>query len=98
MRDVEPVREGRPRRLRLRAAALHWREIEGEIVALETDGSVYLSANESGAFLWRALADGATREELVAGLLARYDIGPERARADVERFVEELERHRLLER
>jgi Coenzyme PQQ synthesis protein D (PqqD) len=97
MRDVEPVTEDGPKQLRLRTAALHWREVEGEIVALETDGSVYLSANGSGAFLWRALADGATREELVTGLLARYDIGPERARADVERFIEELERHRLLE-
>ncbi|MGH3004323.1 MAG: PqqD family protein [Gaiellaceae bacterium] len=83
--------------LQLRREALEWREVDGEIVALESRGSVYLSANRSGAFLWRALADGTTRDALVSGLAGEYRIDAELARRDVDRFLAELDEHGLLE-
>ena len=83
--------------LRLRREGLDWREIEGEIVALVADTSTYVSANSSGALVWNALAAGATVEQLVDTLVERYDIAPERARADVEAFLETLRTRGLLE-
>jgi hypothetical protein len=83
--------------LRLRQSGVEWKEIEGEIVALEGETSTYLSANASGALIWRSLATGATREQLADQLVDRYGITSEVARADVDRFLAELSERGLLE-
>ena len=62
--------------LRLRDTDLHWREIDGEIIALEARGSTYLAANGAGTLLWRALADGATTAALADELVRAYGIEP----------------------
>jgi hypothetical protein len=82
--------------LKLRETDLHWREIDGEIVALEARGSQYVAANGAGAVLWRALVVGTTREGLVDELVRAYGIGRARAEADVERFLDALAEHSLL--
>jgi Coenzyme PQQ synthesis protein D (PqqD) len=82
--------------LRLRDTDLHWREIDGEIIALEARGSTYVAANGSGTLLWRALSGGATREALVDELLRAYDISREQAQADTDHFIAQLEAQGLL--
>jgi hypothetical protein len=84
--------------LRLRDADLHWREIDGEIIALEARGSTYVAANGPGALLWRALAAGTTREALVDELLRAYDVDRERAAADTDRFLAQLDEQGLISR
>jgi hypothetical protein len=76
--------------LKLRKADLHWREIDGEIVALETRGSRYVAANGAGTVLWRALLAGTTREGLADELVREYGIDRERAVADADRFLDTL--------
>jgi hypothetical protein len=82
--------------LHLRGEGVHWREIDGEVIALETASSTYVAANPAGALLWRELAAGTTRERLVAGLAEAYGIAPERSAADVERFLAQLAEQGLL--
>jgi hypothetical protein len=82
--------------LRLRDTDLHWREIDGEIIALEARGSTYLAANGAGTLLWRALAAGATPEALADELVHAYGIERERAIADAEQFVARLTEQGLL--
>jgi hypothetical protein len=82
--------------LRLRDADVHWREIDGEVIALETGGSTYVAANGSGTLLWRALAAGTTRDALVDELLAAYGIDRARAEADTDRFLAQLREQGLL--
>jgi hypothetical protein len=84
--------------LKLRDDAVRWREIEGELVAVDLASSRYLGSNPSGLALWRALADGACRDELVRRLVEAFGITPERAGADVDRFVGEVAALGLLER
>jgi Coenzyme PQQ synthesis protein D (PqqD) len=84
--------------LRLRADRLHWLETDGEIVALDEAALVYLNANPSAGVLWRLLAEGTTREALVAGLLDEFDVDEPTAGRDVDAFVEELSERGLLER
>ena len=84
--------------LRLRPSALEWREIEGEIVAVDLQKSVYLAANRSGAVLWPALAEGTTRAALVTKLVDEYRLDPESAAADVDAFLDALADQGLLER
>ena len=70
------------------------REVAGTtvVVPLAADSSFngMLKLNETGKFLWDALAKGAELDELVAGVLEEYDIDEATARADVEKFVESL--------
>ncbi len=82
--------------LRLRPEALQWREIEGEIVAVDLETSSYLGANPAGAVLWRALAVGSTKEELAALLVAEFGISSEQAATDTEAFLEQLREGGLL--
>ena len=83
-------------RLTLRTDDLTWREIDGEIVALEGRRSMYLSANSSGGMLWRMLAEGATKDELAGALTTAYGIDASAARADTDRFLEEMRTAGLL--
>jgi hypothetical protein len=82
--------------LKLRETDLHWREIDGEIIALESRGSRYVAANGAGAVLWRALLGGTTRDDLADELVRAYGIDRQRAVADADRFVDTLAEHGLL--
>jgi hypothetical protein len=82
--------------LRLREDALAWREIEGELVAVDVDASAYLGANASGTLLWQLLAEGATLPRLAEALVERFGIEPDRAQADAEAFVGQLTARGLL--
>ena len=84
-------------RLRLRSGELSWREIDGEVVAIDVQTSTYFSANSSGAILCQMLSDGATHDELVERLTAAFGIDRERADADVSAFVGALQGRGLLE-
>jgi hypothetical protein len=78
------------RQLKLRAEQLTWEVVEGEIVALDLASSEYLGLNGTGAALWQRLAAGATRDELIDGLVARFDVAADQAGRDVDAFVADL--------
>jgi uncharacterized protein (DUF2132 family) len=85
------------KRLRLREDRLEWREVGGEVLALDMDSSTYLGANASGALLWRTLAQGTTHEDLVTELVDAYGISEAQARTDVDAFLGELSEQGLVE-
>jgi coenzyme PQQ synthesis protein D (PqqD) len=82
--------------LRLRQDGVAWKDVDGEVVALDERAAVYLGANPAGALLWRSLAGGATRAELVAELAGAFGIAHERAVADTDAFLAQLGSHGLL--
>lgn len=84
--------------LKLRGDRVRWREIDKDVVAVDIDRSTYLSTNGSGALLWLELAEGTTREALVERLVQAYMIDHDRAAADVEGFLAELDEQGLLEK
>ena len=52
--------------------------------------------NETGAFLWKLMAEkDCTEEELVDALLAEYDVEREIAARDVHRIVEQLAENKI---
>ena len=99
-REVPALRApGQPEAvLRLRGDAVDWREVEGQVVALDRAGSVYLAINSTGTVLWPAIVRGATRSELVQILLDTFDVEPVTASADVDAFVTNLSERHLVER
>jgi hypothetical protein len=83
--------------VKLRAEAVEWRQVEGEIVALDLDSSEYLAINSSGTAIWPLLVDGATREQLAAHLAGEFGIERAVAERDVGAFLHVLSERGLLE-
>lgn len=83
--------------MRLRREGVIWRRAGEEVIALDLDRSEYLAANETAAAVWEALADGATREELVALLCRRFEVEQRVARADIEQLLATLHSQGLIE-
>jgi len=83
--------------LRIRPDAVEWREADGEVVALDLRTSTYLGVNETGAALWPALIEGATREQLVGRLEDGFGIDRGRAERDLDAFLNSLREQDLLE-
>ena len=81
---------------KLRDDALHWRQIEDEVVAVDMKTAAYLGANPAGALLWGALVDGATKDELAILLVDEFSIDESRATADVDAFLAQLDEAGLL--
>ena len=82
--------------LKLREEHLEFREIEGEVVALDLKNSTYIGINQSGGELWPLLRAGTDEEALVAHLVGEFGISVEVATKDVRAFIEELRSRGLL--
>ena len=54
------------------------------------DFNAMITLNESGAFLWRELAEEKTLEQLVEALTAEYDVDAATAEKDINRFIETI--------
>jgi hypothetical protein len=83
--------------LRLRAEDLVYQESDGETVLLDLRTSTYLVVNPTGTVVFPALVDGATRDQLLEAVLDAFDVGAERACADLDAFLADLEGRGLLE-
>jgi hypothetical protein len=82
---------------RLRADTVTWRDMGGEVVALDLEHSQYLGVNAAGRVLWVSLASGATEPQMVAALSSRFGIDQGRAQADVAAFLRDARSRGLLE-
>jgi len=83
--------------LKLRQEGVAWTDVDGEIVALDEATAEYLAANAAGGLLWRALAKGATSDELATRLTDEFGIERSRAEADTDAFLAELRARDLLD-
>ena len=78
------------------------REVLGKTVVVAVGKRVkefngIINLNSSSAFLWRALSEDLTEEELVEKLLSEYQVEEEVAKRDVAKFVEKLKEAKLIE-
>jgi hypothetical protein len=73
--------------LKLRDDGLSWREIDGEVVVLDSVRSTYLTLNASGGVLWKLLQSGSTLNEMVDELTDVFDVDRAVAAADVQSFL-----------
>lgn len=84
-------------RFRIRGSGLEWRQVEGEIVALDLPSETYLGVNRTGSSLWQALSDGASEADLVQLLVDQYAVDRADAERDVRQFIAALQAQGVLE-
>lgn len=77
------------------------REVAGSFIVVAVGEAVktfhgIVNLNETGAFLWKILEKGATREDLIKALLAEYDVDEKTAASDVDAFTEKLREAKLV--
>ena len=82
--------------IRLRSDDLEWTEIDGEVVVLDLRESKYLSINRTGAAVWTALVEGATRDALLETLQARFDVDQPTAAEGLDAFLDVARERGLL--
>ena len=58
------------------------------VAAIDFNGM--LTLNETGAFLWNKLKNGADKEELVDAICAEYSVDSATAGADIDAFLQKL--------
>lgn len=56
-----------------------------------------IKLNSVGAFMWKNLSEGITKEKLLKKITDKYDVSPEKAEKDIEMFLSKLKEAEFLE-
>ena len=78
------------------------REVAGNYIVVAVGDAVknfngIINLNETGAFLWKRLEEGATEEQLKESLLNEYEVDDEIAERDIKAFINKLAEKGLLD-
>lgn len=73
-----------------------YRDLDGEVVLLDTDSGTYFGLDEVGSRVWHLLAESGGVERTVEVLLDEYEVAEARLRADVEELTQTLLERGLL--
>lgn len=78
------------------------REVMGEVLAIPVGESVrsfngMICLNEVGVEIWKGLQAQKTKEDILKGILEKFDVSREEAMADLDDFLRGLREGNLLE-
>ena len=76
--------------MQIRSEGLVWQELDGDLVLMDLERSVYLTTNATGTVLAKLLTEERTREELADQLVEQFGADRERALVDVDAFTAQL--------
>lgn len=65
--------------------------------SMTLDFNGIINLNETGAFLFELLQNGATKDELLIRLLEEYDVSKQKASSDIDTFIEKVKEADILE-
>jgi hypothetical protein len=83
--------------VRVAAWVTHER-LDDEVIAINLETGVYFALDDVAADAWTLLAAGVDVDQAATVLAERYDIDPERVRADVMMYTSMLEHEQLVVR
>ncbi len=66
-------------------------EVDDEVILMSTESGLYFSLNEMGSYIWNRIGEGIVIVDLLAGLVANYDISIELCEAEVLAYLEKLD-------
>lgn len=72
------------------SADLSWRDVNGELVLVDTRRGDYHVLNALGARVFSAIVEGTDTDAIVARIADTHEVTPDQARHDVETFVATL--------
>lgn len=75
-----------------------FRELEGELVLLDTRSANYYSLNQTGTRVWHLLSSRTTIGDICEGLSSAYQLAEEELMADLIPFLQELQDVGLIHR
>lgn len=74
-----------------------FQEVDGEAVLLSLDEGCYYGLDELGTRIWKLLDQDLDNEQVVATIVEEYDVAPDQARRDLDRFLGDLEQSGLIQ-
>ena len=75
-----------------------WREIDGEIVLLDTKKGLYYGIEGTGTQIWRHMQENITLQQIMDAIANEVDVQKETLINDIRRFSEKLMKAGLIER
>jgi Coenzyme PQQ synthesis protein D (PqqD) len=73
-----------------------WTDLGDEVVILKLDAGIYFGLEQVGARIWREIAEGRTRDEIVKTVAAEYDASRDRVERDFDELVSDLSKEGLI--
>src|SRR5437762_14213205 len=83
-------------RLRPRGEEVAAKVIDGEAILINLANGVYYSMDKVGGLIWEMIEGQHTLDEMVEAVTGRYEVGRDRAEADVQRLAAELLQENLV--
>lgn len=74
-----------------------FQEVDGEAVLLSLDEGCYYGLDELGTRIWKLIHQDLDRDQVVAAIVAEYEVEPEQARGDLDAFLSDLRESGLIE-
>lgn len=68
----------------------------GEGILVDLNTKRYYQLNETALLVWKGLEKGSGVEEIVAAVVAEYEVQPEHARTSVENLMARLRLYKLV--
>lgn len=73
-----------------------WKEADGIIYILQPEREEIHALNETGTFIWKRIDKGRAPAQILKELLSEYNITPGHARSDLQEFINQYVREKIL--
>lgn len=74
-----------------------FQEVDGEAVLLSLDEGCYYGLDELGTRIWKLIHQDLDHDQVVAAMVAEYEVETEQARSDLDAFLSDLRESGLIE-
>lgn len=75
-----------------------WRDVDGEIVLLDTAKSFYFGIGGAGTLIWECLKKGTSVSRILKELEKEYEADEKMLKKDALTFLKQLEKSKIIEK
>lgn len=73
-----------------------WTRVDDEIIVIDPQSERFFGVRGAGIEAWEAIVHGATPDQALTAVLARYDVPEARAKTDLDELLRNLLERRLI--
>jgi hypothetical protein len=73
-----------------------WTDLSDEIVILKLDTGIYFGLDQVGARIWKLIADGRSRDQVLREITSAYETSGEQVARDFDELLSELAQEGLV--